>query len=261
MPITLDDVHVVYPTDDPVSSDKLDELEDAFGVALPTGYREYLTRLGHGSLNDDLHVYCPEANLRDEQRRENAERFGDWSFSFDGPELTQADIDAAIQVGVTLSTPVYIACPRFPGKLFKLDWGGEIICLETGFEILDPLSGMLACGFAFFHPLSPAGDCLYFASTSKRLEVEQVTKAFSELCSNGRVHAYDVPDDKARSPHVCLLLEALGTRLQVFRTPLLKQPRVQLQAHLPEARTDDFKEVLHEASERLGVKFKPARAY
>ncbi|HQX52741.1 MAG TPA: hypothetical protein PLY87_29330 [Planctomycetaceae bacterium] len=258
MTFRLEDIHVVYPTDEPVSSNELDELESQFGAPLPFGYRDYLTRLGHGWLNDDVQLYCPDAKLREKQRELLAQEFADSRFSFDGPELTQSDINDAIQIGICLRNTIFIACPRYPGRLFDLYWGGEIKCLESGVEVLDPLSGMLACGFAFFEPVSPAAISLNFASASKRIEVYNVTQSIRSLCSDGAVHVFDILGDSGRTPYECIFLEAIGARVQIFRAGSEKSPKIHLQAHLPKSRCKDFEAVLEAVAQQLRVTFKPA---
>jgi hypothetical protein len=50
------DVYVVCRSPDRVTAKQVDRLERAVGFPLPRGYREYLTRLGHGYLNNWLMV-------------------------------------------------------------------------------------------------------------------------------------------------------------------------------------------------------------
>lgn len=49
-PVTIDDIEVVGGTTYPATDAEVDALEAELGMSMPAGYREYVTRLGHGNL-------------------------------------------------------------------------------------------------------------------------------------------------------------------------------------------------------------------
>jgi hypothetical protein len=64
----ITDVYIVCPSPDRVRAKQVDCLERTVGFSLPHGYREYLTRLGHGYLNNWLMVYLPGLEMVESQR-------------------------------------------------------------------------------------------------------------------------------------------------------------------------------------------------
>jgi hypothetical protein len=78
--MTYDHVHFVTQPRRPVAAQEVIDLEIALGTSMPRGYREYVTTLGIGILNDTVRVYSPARILHDYrsiQTRWNAYFFWD----------------------------------------------------------------------------------------------------------------------------------------------------------------------------------------
>src|SRR5262249_45376452 len=77
--VTIDDIHPVYRSSKRVPEKQLDALRRELGAELPRGYRAFLTRFGHGWINDWLQIYCPDADLLHKQRESLVRRFGEYT--------------------------------------------------------------------------------------------------------------------------------------------------------------------------------------
>ena len=93
------------------------------------------------------------------------------------------------------------------------------------------------------------------------LEVHNVTEMIRSLCLTGAVRVFEVLNASERTPYECMLLEAIGARLEIFRAGSKRSSQIHLQAHLPKSRCKDFDAVLMEAAQQLRVTFKPAKPY
>src|SRR5437667_10823596 len=102
--LTIDDIHAVYRSSKRVTEKQLDALERELGAELPRGYRAFLTRFGHGWINDWLQIYCPDADLSQKQRESLVQRFGDYTreftINYDGAKLTEDDINTSVQIAI-----------------------------------------------------------------------------------------------------------------------------------------------------------------
>src|SRR5436190_6332642 len=61
----LSDIYLVTERLIQVPTQALDALATSLGLLLPSGYREYLTRLGIGNYSGFLHVHSPEQVKKD----------------------------------------------------------------------------------------------------------------------------------------------------------------------------------------------------
>lgn len=261
--VTIDDIHLVYKSSKRVTKKQLDALEQELGAELPRGYRAFLTRFGHGWVNDWLQIYCPDAELIREQRDELVRRFGEYTregmIRFDGAKLTENDINTCIQIGINQDVMQLFACRRFPGSVFKWD-GLYVTQLKTGVEVLDPF-GMRVDGFAYFFPLEPVPTHRSLACQSKRLEVSQVVQAVEELCK-GAVRVIDVdegPGLGARTSAFWLFPLKLGVKLHVYGVETSRDRRVYLTFGTSPKLLPKVEALIEAISNQLAVRFKPAR--
>ncbi len=260
------DIHVVYRSSKRVTLKQLDRLEAEFGAALPLGYRDFLTHLGHGWINDWLQLYCPNRDLMMEQRNSLVERFEQYScdqlMRFDGAELKMDDIGSSIQIGIDQDDMQLFACPRFPGTVF--DWSGFTITQhESGVERLDPFAGMRMGTFAYFIPLQPVPEYRSFACQSKRLPVEDVVRTFEVLCKGG-VHVIDVdegPGQGARTPAFWIFPKKLGVKLHVYGVETSRHRRIYLTIGTSPKLLPKVESLIASVMNELRVNFKPAKWY
>src|SRR5262245_47368294 len=91
--VTIEDIHPVYRSSKRVTEKQLDAVERELGAELPRGYRAFLTRFGHGWINDWLQIYCPDTDLLQEQRESLVQRFEEYTSKdmiiYNGARLTE----------------------------------------------------------------------------------------------------------------------------------------------------------------------------
>jgi hypothetical protein len=262
--VTIDDVHAIYPSAKRVTEKQLDTLEREFGVGLPRGYRAFLKRFGHGWINDWLQIYCPDAGLLKEQReslvRDFLQHTREYTTSFDGAKLSEADMRSCVQIGIDQDLMRLFACPRFPGSVFA--WSSLTITRhKAGVEVLDPFAGMRMDKFAYFFPLEPVPEYRSLACQSKKLKVQEVIQAVEDQCK-GSVRVIDVdegPGLGTRSPAFWLFPQGLGVKLHVYGVEIERHRRVYLTLGTSPKLLAKVVLLIEEAANRLGVKFKPAR--
>jgi hypothetical protein len=262
--VTIDDIHAVYRSSRRVTEKQLDALQSELGAELPRGYREFLTRFGHGWINDWLQIYCPDAGLLQQQREALARHFGDDTrdYTIDycpGAKLREDDIHTCVQIGIDQDVTRLFACRRFPGSVFA--WSGLTITQHTaGVEVLDPFAGMRMDKFAYFFPLKPVPEFRSLACQSKKLAVQEVVQALEDRCKSP-VHVIDVdegPGLGSRSPAFWLFPEKLGVKLHVYGVETDRDRRVYLTFGTSPKLLSKVDAVISEASNQLSVKFKPA---
>jgi hypothetical protein len=264
--VTIDDIHPVYVASKRVTDKQLDALERELGAELPRGYRAFLTRFGHGWINDWLSIYCPGADLLQEQRESLARRFGDYTrdytINYDGAKLTEDDIKTSVQIGINQDVMQLLACRRFPGSVFA--WENLTITQHTtGVEVLDPFAAMRMDRFAYFFPAEPVPEHRSLAYRSKRLDVREVVQALEDRCK-GPAYVIDVdegPGLGTRSPAFWLFPQKLGVKLHVYAVETDRNRRVYLASGTSRKLLSKVDALIEEASYQLGVKFKPARWY
>lgn len=262
--VTADDVHVVYRTAKRVTKSQLDALERTLGAELPRGYRAFLTRFGHGWINDWLQLYCPGAALLAEQRealvRDFLQYARDYDRTFDTARLTEGDVQSAVQIGIDQDLLRLFACPRFPGSVFA--WSSLTITRhKTGVERLDPFAAMRMDRFAYFFPLDPVRESRSLCCRSRRLLVTDVVEAL-RLAAGCQVRVIDVdegPGPGTRSPAFWLFPEKPGVKLHVYGVETARARRVYLTFGTAPNLVSKVDSLIGEASRRLGVSFEPAR--
>jgi hypothetical protein len=264
--VTIDDIHLVYRSSNRVTEKQLDALERELGAELPRGYRAFLTRFGHGWINEWLSIYCPDADLLKEQRESLVRRFGNYTrnytINYDGAKLTEDDIKISVQIGTNQDVMQLFACRRFPGSVFAWD-NVTITQHTTGVEVLDPFAGMRMDRFAYFFPSEPVPEYRSLACQSKRLDVQEAVQALEERCK-GPVYVIDVdegPGSGARSPAFWLFPQKLGVKLHVYGVETPRDRRVYLTFGTSPKLLSKVDVLIEEASNHLGIKFKPARWY
>jgi hypothetical protein len=264
--VTIDDVYAVYPSSKPVTQKQLDGLQRELGAELPRGLRDFLTRFGHGWVNDWLQIYLPDAGLLKEQRESLVRDFHqytcDYTTSFDAAKLAEADMRSCVQIGINQDVMRLFACSRFPGSVFA--WSGLTITRhKAGVEVLDPFAAMHMDRFAYFFPADPAPEFRSLACQSKRLEVKDVVHALKEQCK-GTVHVIDVdegPGMGMRTPAFWVFPEKLGAKLHVYGVESAHDRRVYLTFGASPTHLPMVESLIEEASGQLAVKFKSARWY
>ena len=266
MSITVDDIHVVYRSSKRVTPKQLDRLETEFGAELPRGYRELLTRIGHGWINDWLSIYCPDKQRMPQQRAVLVERFEEYTredmLYFKGSTLTVDDMNSSVQIGIDQDVMQLIICPRFPGSVFE--WSGIWITQhKSGVELLDPFAGMRMEEFSYSFPHEPAPKYTSLACQSKRLQVGDVVDTLTSLCK-GSTQVIDVdegPEPGSRTPAFWIFPSKLGVKLHVYGVETTKKRRVYLTFGTSPKLLPKVETLIEMASEKLGVKFKPAQWY
>jgi hypothetical protein len=261
--VTIDDIHPVYRSSKRVTEKQLNALERELGAELPRGYRAFLTRLGHGWINDWLQIYCPDADLLRVQRESLVRRFSEYTrddmIPYQGGKLTEDDIKTSVQIGINQDVMQLFACRRFPGSAFAWD-GLGLTQLTAGVEVLDPF-GMRVDGFAYFFPLEPVPEYRSLACRSKRLEVREVVQALEDRCK-GPAYVIDVdegPGLGTRSPAFWLFPRTLGVKLHVYAVETDRDRRVYLTFGTSPKLLSKVDALIEAASYQLGVKFRPAR--
>jgi hypothetical protein len=232
----------------------VDRLERAVGFPLPRGYREYLTRLGHGYLNNWLMVYLPGPGMVEQQREYVANLFPNYHyFEYTGPKLSQADIDACVILGYTLDGQDVLACPRFPGWAFVIFWGGHIHGVKTGFERVDRLhpAGFSTGRFMFFEPNHADYLQRRFACPLKVAPAD-LEAFFGERRASAPDHVWR--NSEGQTAELWLFIKALRARLVLYQ-----RDRTYLEARIHKDRLPNLLVRLQDAGERFGVRFKPSR--
>lgn len=256
MPITLGDVHAVYRSSKRVTPRMLDRVVAALGAELPRGFREFLTRLGHGWVNDWLQFYCPDARLIENQRSEMLRQFEDdrlGAVDCRGAKLTRTDIASSIQLGIVTDVRYLFACPRFPGSLF--DWSERtIVRHRKGIEALDPFAALDMDKFAYFIPLNPVSENGSLVCQSKRLAVTDAVQALERHC-RGTVHIVDIGRG---TPAYWIFPARLGAMFHVFARADNPQAGVRLKYRASPKAFARVQSVIEEVEGTLQVRFKPA---
>jgi hypothetical protein len=264
--VTINDIHPVYRSSKRVTEKQLDTLQRELGAELPGSYRAFLTRFGHGWINDWLQIYCPDDELLQQQRESLVQRFGectrDFGVSYEGAKLTEDDIRTSIQIGINQDLLQLLVCRRFPGSVFA--WDNLTISQHTtGVEVLDPFAAMQMDRFAYFFPLEPVPEYRSLACQSKRIDVQEVVQALKERCK-GPVNVIDVdegPGSGSRSPAFWLFPEKLGVKLHVYGVETDRHHRVYLSLGTSPKLLSKVNAVIDAASNHLGAKFKRANPY
>lgn len=264
MAMTIEDVHMVYRSSKRVTEKQLDKLEAQLGAALPKGYRSFMTRFGHGWINDYLQFYCPDQELIKTQRERIIEWFEDFGDAahYKGAKLKASDFENCIQFAVVLDTPLLFACPRFPGSAFELD-GLDITQHRSGIEKLDRVLGMGSFPFAYFIPLEPVAAHRYFACQSKTLGVDEVVKAFVDACKS-KVHVIDKDEGEGlhnRSPAFWLFPEKPGVHLHIYAVDNGRQRKVYVTYATSPKLLSKVETFVEKVFQLIGMKFKPAKPY
>jgi len=264
--VTLDDIYPVYRSTKRVTKKQLDALERKLGSELPRGYRAFLSRFGHGWINDWLQIYCPDSDLLNEQRESLVQDFlqhtRDYNTAFDRTKLSEEDMRSCVQIGIDQDLMRLFACPRFPGSVFE--WSFLTIRQhKAGVEALGPIAGMRTRPFLYFFPLEPVPVSRSLACQSKRLEVREVVESIRDI-SKGEVHIIDVdegPGLGSRSPAFWLFPQKLGVKLRVYCVETTVDRRVYLTFDTSPKHLPKVEALTEEVSDRVGVRFKPARRY
>jgi hypothetical protein len=119
----------------------VDALEATLWVTFPPGYRDYVTRLGEGTLASTVRIYPPwrvEKELGDSRRRINKYWFWD-----DGCDvLPKERALECIVVGDTLNGDELVFHPARPGGLLILPRDSETV-FEAGNDLLSAVEWML----------------------------------------------------------------------------------------------------------------------
>lgn len=250
------DVYVVCPSPDRVRAKQVDRLERAVGFPLPRGYREYLTRLGHGYLNNWLMVYLPGPGMVEGQREYVSKLFPRFFpyCQFTGPKLAEADVDSCVKVGYTLDGQDVLACPRFPGWAFVVYWDWGVHGVKTGFERLDRLSPSgfdLPRGFMFFEP-NHADFLQRRFACPRKVGPADLEAFFGEKRAWAPAHSFW--SGEGESAQLWLFIKALKARLVLYQ-----RDRTYLEARIHKGRLPALQARLRDAEEGFGVRFKPSR--
>lgn len=119
--MAFEDVYLVTEKLETVAEDAIIALEHHLGIALPSGYRPFMTTLGKGTFCDLVSVYSPEQIL---QRQADArERWHMYYDAFwDDPDrvLSKEQVMESILFAHTADSDEFIVCPSLPNRTFIL---------------------------------------------------------------------------------------------------------------------------------------------
>lgn len=140
----IDEIRVTAATLAPATPADVDGLESRLWIAFPEGYRDYVTRLGEGSLGSFVRIYPPwriEAEL-DEWRR----RIAKYWFWDEGPVVLPKEraLECVI-VGDTTGGDELVFHPTRPDRLFVLPRDSEQV-FEAGAGLLAAVEWMCTSG-------------------------------------------------------------------------------------------------------------------
>jgi hypothetical protein len=107
------------------SPDDVDRLESHFKTTFPVGYREYVTQLGEGVLNDFVRVYMPQ-RIIETLDRETRPRWAEYFLWDEDPELTKEEVLQSIAFADSVEGDELIFLPDRPEDIYLLarhSWG------------------------------------------------------------------------------------------------------------------------------------------
>lgn len=130
--MTFRDVYIVSDKRDLATDDEVATAERAFGVRLPAGYREYVTVLGAGQLNDAVRLVLPSEMVDRTKEfwttRKELAAFGEehgsnfWDGFEEGLDLLPPErMLTAILLGKAHDNNYIVAHPDAPDDLFLID--------------------------------------------------------------------------------------------------------------------------------------------
>ena len=227
---SLEDVYVVNPAHvRPSSPAEVAVLESELGVRMPTGYDEYVRRLGDGALGHLVRVYPPTTlGTRTSEWRARVQEYWFWDTTAAGvePESFQ---DRGVVVADTFDGDELCFLPEDPDALFLLPRDDDDV-VPAGPGLLPALDWLLGGDF------NPWVEGWTFeAFGGERREVRREVKPGLDLA--GAAHAIA---DLGEHAHVVELgsrttffLPALGGRLSLYQLDG-RAPSLDL-SHDPEA--------------------------
>lgn len=262
----IDQPHLVYLPATTVTEAELDALEAELGAELPRGYRAFMSRYGHGWINDWFQLYCPDPQQVREERDDFAADYErnlrDYpsSMTFTGARLGVDEIAECIQIGVNQDMLRLLALPRHPGCVFA--WDNLTVTEHTsGVEDLEPFAAMRMDRFCYMMPFDPEPAHRSFACQSKRVGVDSIVELVRSRVE-GEIPIVDVdegPNPGSRSPAFWLFPEKLGAKLHVYGVVDSNPRRVYLTVATSVDRLDRVVEFIEEMSKDLPAKIRPSR--
>jgi len=140
--LTLEDILPTSPWryyNDPA---EIDAAQRKLGTRFPAGYREFIARLGFGTLAGFLRVYPPRLLYVDEWRARIAEC---WHWDEGSDVLTQAAAFESIVFADTWHGDEFVFHPAMPDRVYALPRDGEMIYV-AGDGLLSALEWVLTSG-------------------------------------------------------------------------------------------------------------------
>jgi hypothetical protein len=104
---------------EPTPSAEVDALERELGFALPSGYRDFVTRFGEGDYADLFRVSAPDA-IRAHLAEDRARWAQFWFFAGSEHLLTQREMADAVRVADTFDGDEFVAHPKRRDVVFVL---------------------------------------------------------------------------------------------------------------------------------------------
>jgi hypothetical protein len=115
----FDRVVVIGRHRQPTPSEEVDALERELGFALPSGYRDFVTRFGEGDYADLFRVSTPAA-IRAHLAEDRARWAKSWFFAGSEHLLTQREMADAVRVADTFDGDEFVAHPKRRDVVFVL---------------------------------------------------------------------------------------------------------------------------------------------
>jgi hypothetical protein len=128
----------------PVASAEVEALERDLGTPMPTGYRDYVTRLGAGTLETFVRVLTP-ARIASGLLEHRGLVAGFWHWGSGSGDLDQDALASSIPVADTLDGDVVTFVPGAPDRLIVLPRNSDgLVVREEG--LLDTIEWILSSG-------------------------------------------------------------------------------------------------------------------
>jgi hypothetical protein len=140
----LDDVRVVAEPLVRASAAEVDALEARYWLTLPKGYREYVTRLGEGTLGGFIRIYPPwriEKELAEWRRR--IDKYWFWDAGRD--VLPKERALECVVVGDTVNGDEIVFHPGRPDRIFVLPRQSEVV-RDAGPDLLSAVDWICTSG-------------------------------------------------------------------------------------------------------------------
>lgn len=124
---------------------EVDALEQRLWITFPKGYREYVTRLGEGTLGGSLVRVYPPWRIADELDgwRQRIDRY--WFWDDGSGTLPKARALECVVIGDTVNGDELVFHPARPDRIFVLPRDEEVV-YDAGPDLLEAADWICSCG-------------------------------------------------------------------------------------------------------------------